>query len=110
MVYFDGSETTEILNRKIEADKEVVKAMICDFITQAKSKNLNVKSNNVAFDFYDNCLMVWLEVDDKQEETKYKEIENELNEKFRITGFRIAATIVGDWRGYHPTNYTSIHA
>jgi hypothetical protein len=105
----DGAKTTKILEHKIKADKEVIERMIYDFISQTKSKNLSVKSNNLGLDFYDDCLMVWLEVDDRDEETKYKEIEKDLNEKYKITGFHLSSMIVSDWKGLPcPPNYITV--
>lgn len=106
----DGAKTNKILEHKIKADQEVVERLLYDFLNQTKSKNLDVKTHNIGLDFYDNCLLVWLEVDDKNEEAIYKAIGKELNDKYKVTEFHISTTIVSDWDGLPcPPNYTPLY-
>lgn len=90
-----------------EGMNRVAEVMIRDYIDEALQRNLNLKESKLGFDFYDNCLLIWLEMDDEKSEDKYMEIQRVLNSKYIKHGLRVSSTILSDWGELPcPDNYT----
>ncbi|MCH7963956.1 MAG: hypothetical protein IH852_08455 [Bacteroidetes bacterium] len=96
-----------VLEEKKEIEHRVAELMMRDYIEEASKRNLKLKESKLGFDFYDNCLLIWLEVDDEKSEDKYMEIQKDLNSKYNTHGFQVSSTILSDWEGLPcPDNYT----